>query len=279
MIPISLYVTIELVNIGQSLFIISDREMYDPDLDMPCLVRASNLAQELGLISYIFSDKTGTLTRNEMKLVKFMVDGQMYDVPQSNEESIREVIPEDNAFGLEQVDSVQELISRYLKDKNENHKYRKLYEFLCCLVICHTVVRDKDGKYRAESPDELALIEGVNPFNFQLLDRGTTSMLVDLYGSKHNFNILAVNAFNADRKRMSILVVDNETEEYFMYCKGADNIMLPLCAIDAANKKQLEKSLLDLSSFGLRTLCIAQKKLTREQAMSWLDSFKLAAGM
>ena len=53
---------------------------YDEVLNMPCVVRSSNLVQELGMVSNVFSDKTGTLTRNEMRFVKFIIDGNLYDM-------------------------------------------------------------------------------------------------------------------------------------------------------------------------------------------------------
>ena len=53
-IPISLYVTIELVNVGQASLIASDLLMYKEDLDVPCAVKSSNLVQELG-ISLLFN--------------------------------------------------------------------------------------------------------------------------------------------------------------------------------------------------------------------------------
>ena len=68
-IPISLYVTLELVNVGQSSLIAADSKMYDETLDVPATVRSSNLVQELGQVSNVFSDKTGTLTRNEMRFI------------------------------------------------------------------------------------------------------------------------------------------------------------------------------------------------------------------
>ena len=68
MIPISMYVTMELVNLGQADLIRSDKELYCDVLDRRCAVRSSNLCHELGQVSYIFSDKTGTLTKNEMRL-------------------------------------------------------------------------------------------------------------------------------------------------------------------------------------------------------------------
>lgn len=85
-IPISLYVSIEMVNLGQSFLIANDEQIYEPDLDCRCIVRSSNLVQELGQVSNIFSDKTGTLTRNEMKLVNFVVNGKMYNVESKHEE-------------------------------------------------------------------------------------------------------------------------------------------------------------------------------------------------
>ena len=79
-IPISLYVTIELVNLGQAQLINSDAKMYDEALDVTCSVATANLCQELGMVSNIFGDKTGTLTCNVMEFIKFYVDGAMYDV-------------------------------------------------------------------------------------------------------------------------------------------------------------------------------------------------------
>ena len=69
-IPISLYVTMELTNIGQAYLMSQDLKMYCEDLDEPCCVKSSSLVQEPGIVSHIFSDKTGTLTRNEMKLAR-----------------------------------------------------------------------------------------------------------------------------------------------------------------------------------------------------------------
>jgi len=101
-IPISLYVSIEMVNLGQSFLISNDEKIYEPDLDCRCIVRSSNLCQELGQVSNVFSDKTGTLTRNEMKLVSFVVDGKSYLVEERKEDSapcpVRAVLSMPNAI-------------------------------------------------------------------------------------------------------------------------------------------------------------------------------------
>jgi magnesium-transporting ATPase (P-type) len=157
---------------------------------------------------------------------------------------------------------------------NGKCKESQILDFLRCLTTCHTVVRENDGTYRSESPDELALIEGIGKFNCRLLKRGTASMCVELMGQEINYDIRAVNAFNADRKRMSVLLYDSANDKFTLMCKGADNIMLPLCNQSPSARKSTEKSLLDLACMGLRTLCIASKEITKEEASPHLETLE-----
>jgi phospholipid-translocating P-type ATPase (flippase) len=152
-----------------------------------------------------------------------------------------------------------------------------LYQFMLCLTTCHTVIREKSGTYRAESPDELALVEGANLFECGLVERGTTSMVADMMGKQQHYDVLAVNQFNSDRKRMSILIKDSTTGQYVLMCKGADNVMLPLCNMPREKKGEVEKSLLDLACLGLRTLVIARKVLSEQEAIAWAAKWKKAS--
>lgn len=78
LIPISLYVSIEFVKLGQIYFIHNDLELYNEQLDSRIQCRAFNITEDLGQIRYLFSDKTGTLTENKMVFRRCSVFGVEY---------------------------------------------------------------------------------------------------------------------------------------------------------------------------------------------------------
>jgi phospholipid-transporting ATPase len=79
MIPISLYITMELVRLGQSYFMIEDGDMYDSSSGSRFQCRSLNINEDLGQIRYVFSDKTGTLTENKMEFQRASVYGKNYE--------------------------------------------------------------------------------------------------------------------------------------------------------------------------------------------------------
>ncbi|KAG0057743.1 hypothetical protein BGZ83_003641 [Gryganskiella cystojenkinii] len=73
LVPVALYLTVEGVKT------IQDLELYYEERDIPCMPRSWNLSDDLGQIEYIFSDKTGTLTTNQMEFKKCSIQGRIFD--------------------------------------------------------------------------------------------------------------------------------------------------------------------------------------------------------
>lgn len=79
LIPISLYVSLEVLKLIQAYLISHDSRIYYQPLNKNTLVRSSELIEELGQIEFIFSDKTGTLTSNSMVFRKCSINGNIYE--------------------------------------------------------------------------------------------------------------------------------------------------------------------------------------------------------
>lgn len=126
MIPLSLYVTVEITKMAQIFYINNNIHLYDSENDKRTECRALNITEELGQVQYIFSDKTGTLTENKMIFRRCTVNGLDYDHPP--DPSQKKVIP-----GIPPTIKKNKQLSENLDSKN-------MQEFLIVLALCNTVV-------------------------------------------------------------------------------------------------------------------------------------------
>ncbi|GAV84924.1 E1-E2_ATPase domain-containing protein/HAD domain-containing protein [Cephalotus follicularis] len=139
LIPISLYVSIEVVKVLQATFINQDLYMYDEETGNPAQARTSNLNEELGQVDTILSDKTGTLTCNQMDFLKCSIAGNAYGVRSSEVEL---AAAKQMAIDLEERDSEASNVSR------QNNRTRDSWEDGASEIELEAVVTPKDDKDR-----------------------------------------------------------------------------------------------------------------------------------
>ncbi|KAG4305692.1 hypothetical protein PORY_000602 [Pneumocystis oryctolagi] len=161
LVPISLFVTIELVKYAQAQLINNDLDMYYEKDDIPATCRTSSLVDELGQIEYIFTDKTGTLTCNQMEFCQLSIAGISYiDSIEKNQRL--------NPYQKKEIFDFKQLNKNLLSHESKD----VIHNVLILLSTCHTVIPEKvDGQddiiYQAASPDEGALVKGAAKLGYR----------------------------------------------------------------------------------------------------------------
>uniref|UniRef100_A0A2K5ILF7 Phospholipid-transporting ATPase n=1 Tax=Colobus angolensis palliatus TaxID=336983 RepID=A0A2K5ILF7_COLAP len=279
MVPISLYVSVEVIRLGQSHFINWDLQMYYAEKDTPAKARTTTLNEQLGQIHYIFSDKTGTLTQNIMTFKKCCINGQIYgdhrDASQHNHNKIEQVDFSWNTYA----DGKLAFYDHYLIEQIQSGKEPEVRQFFFLLAVCHTVMVDRtDGQlnYQAASPDEGALVNAARNFGFAFLARTQNTITISELGTERTYNVLAILDFNSDRKRMSIIVRTPEGN-IKLYCKGADTVIYERLHRMNPTKQETQDALDIFANETLRTLCLCYKEIEEKEFAEWNKKFMAAS--
>lgn len=264
LIPISLIVSMDVVKFQQAVLINSDLDLYYEPTDTPALCRRSNLVEDLGQVEYIFSDKTGTLTRNEMEFRQASIAGAAF-ADQANE------APGDERYAWKDVPGMA---------AGGDALGRAVHAFLCVLAVCHTVIPEtqSDGRvvYQASSPDEAALVAGAQALGYVFTTRTPRHVYVEVHGQAMTYELLQVCEFTSARKRMST-VVREPSGRIVVYCKGADTVVLPRLSPASLHVDATLQHLEAYATDGLRTLCIAARELEASEYAAWAKRYEEAA--
>ncbi|KAF7369277.1 P-type phospholipid transporter [Mycena venus] len=310
-VPISLYISIEIVKTIQAYFISQDVDMYYEGYDTPCVPKTWNISDDLGQIEYVFSDKTGTLTQNVMEFQKCSVNGIAYGEGVTEAQrgaatragQVDTMDPQElsaKLAGLKQLmvttmerawsnrylqpnklTLVSPALASALADRGGSERPH-LVEFFRALALCHSVLAEKHGggsgddksavrvEYKAESPDEAALVGAARDVGFVFVNKGREMTEIQVLGETERWTLLRVLEFNSTRKRMST-VYRAPDGRLVMYCKGADSVMYARLAPnhDPVLKEATRKDMEAFANNGLRTLCVAWRVLSQEEYTRW----------
>ncbi|GAA6062467.1 hypothetical protein JCM10212_000002 [Sporobolomyces blumeae] len=302
-VPISLYISIEFTRLVQAAFIWGDDDMKGNG--RRTTARSWNLSDDLGQIEYIFSDKTGTLTQNAMLFRQASVAGKVYvgDEPTPDSNAAVEKPSSSAASSDDAVTRVpsgsqgesdekaktklaEQVVAPFHDSEIDNDLAKKdslhaknLYNFFSNLALCHTVLTsEEDGmiSYKAQSPDEAALVQAAADVGFVFLGRDKDILRIQ---TPHDpdvveYQLLNVLEFTSARKRMSVIIRKISEGEgsgkLFLLAKGADNVIFERLAPGNDELRQTtDKHLEDFANEGLRTLCLAYKPLEEEVYEAW----------
>ncbi|ELP89649.1 phospholipid-transporting ATPase, putative [Entamoeba invadens IP1] len=259
MIPISLQVSIELTRYIQGSLIERDDYFKVKKIDNEgketqkgMKTNCSVCIEEMGGVEYVLTDKTGTLTENEMKFTKCSINGMVFDAEDSG---------------------------KLIDVETREYEQENVSDFFKCLSLCSSCsIEQKDSiiEYWSISPDEEALCEASSANGFTLLRR--TQEEADIttpQGKTLKCQILLTNDFSSERKMMSVLVQTGT--RFVLYAKGADSILSTLLLDNKQSNDLLLTTQNHSNSFansGLRTLFIARRVLSGKEAYAYINNFE-----
>ncbi|KAG0416868.1 putative phospholipid-transporting ATPase IIB, partial [Dictyocoela roeselum] len=223
-----------------------------------CIVRSSNMHEELGRISFFLTDKTGTLTKNEMEMKKIHIGTIGYSSELNSE--------------------ISTIFNKAVLRKNQKKwdLSSRIHDLVQALSLCHNASPiDNEGVrvYQSSSPDEVAILNWTETIGLTLYKRDLFSIVnKDVMGNEHRYSILYTFPFTSESKRMGIIVRRDSTGEIFFFLKGADSVMKPL----VKQNDWLEEEIDNMARDGLRTLVIGRKKMSEDDLRVFSEKYTLA---
>lgn len=289
-VPISLRVNLDMGKSVYSWFIQRDKDIHG------AVVRTSTIPEDLGRIEYLLSDKTGTLTQNEMEMKKVHVGTVSYANEAMDEVAsyVRQGFSvKSGTKALVTPSSTHNVTAGATATRTRREIGSRVRDVVLALALCHNVtptMEEEDGQaitsYQASSPDEIAIVRWTESVGLRLTHRDRKRMVLESTDSGRTVvqvRILDVFPFTSDGKRMGIIVQFDEekqasppshnTGEVWFYQKGADTVM---GSIVAAND-WLDEETANMAREGLRTLVVGRKRLSLDQYGEFSRTYQDAA--
>ncbi|WP_229683074.1 calcium-translocating P-type ATPase, SERCA-type [Virgibacillus oceani] len=206
------------------------------------IVRKLSAVETLGCASVICSDKTGTMTENQMTVKEVYLNGKHLYVTGDGYDIRGDYF----------------LDKRKLESDFPNLESMLLYGALCN----HAQLKVKKGKYFVDGdPTDGALLVAARKLGLQ--------------PTNHQYRIIEEFPFDSDRKRMSVIIED-ENNRRFVITKGAPDVLLPRTSffidesgrklLKSADKRNIEGAINKMASKALRTIAIGIKPISNRDS-------------
>ncbi|KAK6089773.1 hypothetical protein P3W45_001275 [Vairimorpha bombi] len=245
LIPLSLFVTLEVSRMFHATYISHDKRMTKGDINSVC--RNSNVTEDLGMIQYILSDKTGTLTKNKMvfKKIHLLGDHQLIGI-----DTLKFTFSDH-----------QELSNFINKTDKTNLTLRRL--FFSLVLTCCNSIEILNGKMEGISQDEICILQGLKESRVEMVSREDKFVIISIGNLTIRCDIEFTLDFSSSRQRMSTVV--KIFDRYYIFSKGSDQMMLDEKKVKFPISSVNMVSSIINSNSSYRTLIIAYKEISESE--------------
>ena len=296
LIPISLLVHLEVAKIYYSWCIQKDKEIPGS------VVRSTTIPEELGRLTYLLSDKTGTLTQNEMLFKKIHLGTAAYSLETFDdiEKNLRSYYTAEYAGGTIAMGGDGMIGSKGGKQRIRKTGITRAGEAVKAIALCHNVtpVYEEDAygtgvgtlsnteeateadqgtsgamaaaaaglnvnvTYQASSPDEVALVIWAEQMGLTLIERNLTSVKLKTPLGEVVGYTILQIFPFTSETKRMGIIVKDEKTNEIVFYMKGADVVMS--SIVQYND-WLDEEVDNMAREGLRTLVVAKKSLTNEQ--------------
>lgn len=285
--PISLFLLMDIVRQLQSVRI-------SLQMNGKVQFKTADLNETLGQIEYIVTDKTGTLTENQLVLKACYIGLEQFMDEDPCDSTENRPSNSDDHRALTTKSMSEAPFSTTHTEKNEhgnpdaNNSFERLKNslekenplalkthFVRCLAVCNSVTVQWN-KYYGPSADEVALAEGAAKLGYALRNKTDDQIEVECPDGAGLYTIINMSDFKGETQQSKIIIKRDDEDHAFLYIKGSAEAMIEYFEHSADLALTIRSQIETLSNIGLRTMVLAYKQLSAQELTEFKNKVKAA---